>query len=206
MLDAIGLGCSSSIKLLRGCAPKQESAFTELGLAPKHDRFIACFSPLQAKARRAAEEVKATSLPHPWIGSEQGSPDSHEDRRFRHFLDHNHPALDDEITTGQDLPARPAAFFPNEGGWQAFEPHFFLRFHAAALLHAFGREVDLAAFSEASTSPRLDWSFEQAEGRSETSTQATIGRSFPARQLSRRTILNPLPSQFKPYLFDLMVI
>ena len=79
------------------CAQKQESAFTELGLAPKHDRFIACFSPLQAKARRAAEEVKATSLPHPWIGSEQGSTNSHEDRRFRHFLDHSHPSLDDEI-------------------------------------------------------------------------------------------------------------
>ncbi len=77
------------------CAKKKESAFTELGLAPKHDRFIACFSPLQTKARRAAEEVKATSLPHPWIGSEQGSTNSHEDRRFRHFLDHSHPSLDD---------------------------------------------------------------------------------------------------------------
>jgi hypothetical protein len=29
---------------------KQESAFTELGLTPKHERFITCFSPLQTKA------------------------------------------------------------------------------------------------------------------------------------------------------------
>ena len=79
------------------CAQKQESAFTELGLAPKHDRFIACFSPLQTKACCAAEEVYATTLPHPWIGSEQGSADSHEDHRFSHFLDHSHPSLDDEI-------------------------------------------------------------------------------------------------------------
>ena len=45
------------------CAQKQESAFTELGLAPKHDRFIACFSPLQTKACCAAEKVNATTLP-----------------------------------------------------------------------------------------------------------------------------------------------
>ena len=79
------------------CAQKQESAFTELGLAPKHDRFIACFSPLQTKACCAAEKVDATSLPHPWISSEQGSPDSHENRRFHNFLDQSHPSLDDEI-------------------------------------------------------------------------------------------------------------
>jgi hypothetical protein len=39
----------------------------------------------------------ATSLPQPWIGSEQDSADSHEDRRFRHFLNYSHPSLDDEI-------------------------------------------------------------------------------------------------------------
>jgi hypothetical protein len=44
-----------------------------------------------------AEEVYATTLPHPWIGSEQGSPDSHKDHRFRHFLDHSHPSLGYEI-------------------------------------------------------------------------------------------------------------
>ena len=97
MFDAIGLGCSSSIKLLCNCAQKKESAFTELGLAPKNDRFIACFSPLQTKACCAAEKVDAAALPHPWIGSEQGSTNSHEDRRFRHFLDHSHPSIDDEI-------------------------------------------------------------------------------------------------------------
>jgi hypothetical protein len=80
-----------------GFALKQESAFTELGLTPKHDRFIACCSPLQTKARCAAEQVKATTLPHTWIGSEQGSADSHEDHRFRHFLDHSQPSLGDEI-------------------------------------------------------------------------------------------------------------
>ena len=79
------------------CAQKKESAFTELGLAPKHDRFIACFSPLQTKARRAAEEAKATGLPHPWIGSEQGSTNSHEDHRFRDFLNHSDPSGGDEI-------------------------------------------------------------------------------------------------------------
>ena len=79
------------------CAQKQESAFTELGLAPKHDRFIACFSPLQTKACCAAEKVDAAALLHPWIGSEQGSADSHEDHRFSHFLDHSHPSHDDEI-------------------------------------------------------------------------------------------------------------
>ena len=79
------------------CAQKKESAFTELGLAPEHNRFIACFSPLQTKACCAAEKVDATALPHPWIGSEQGSADSHEDHRFRHFLDHSHPSLGDEI-------------------------------------------------------------------------------------------------------------
>ena len=79
------------------CAKKQESAFTELGLAPEHDRFIACFSPLQTNARSAAEKVDATALPHPWIGSEQGSTYSHEDHRFRYFLDYSHPSLDDEI-------------------------------------------------------------------------------------------------------------
>ena len=75
------------------CAQKQESAFTELGLTPKQDRLIACFSPLQTKARIAAEQVDATALPHPWIGSEQGSTYSHEDHRFRYFLDHSHPSL-----------------------------------------------------------------------------------------------------------------
>ena len=75
------------------CALKQESAFTELGLTPKQDRFITCFSPLQTKARSAAEKVGTAALPHPWIGSEQGSADSHEDHRFRHFLDHSHPSL-----------------------------------------------------------------------------------------------------------------
>ena len=79
------------------CAQKKESAFIELGLAPEHNRFIACFSPLQTKARCAAEEVYATTLPHPWIGSEQGSPDSHKDHRFRHFFNHSHPSLGDEI-------------------------------------------------------------------------------------------------------------
>ena len=88
---------SSSIKLLCNCAQKKESAFTELGLTPEHDRFIACFSPLQTKARSAAEKVDATALPHPWIGSEQGSADSHEDHRFHNFLDHSHPSLSDEI-------------------------------------------------------------------------------------------------------------
>jgi hypothetical protein len=39
------------------CAQKQESAFTELGLTPKHDRFMAYFSPLQTKASCAAEDV-----------------------------------------------------------------------------------------------------------------------------------------------------
>ena len=95
--DAICLGFSRSIKLLYNCAQKKESAFTEIGLVPKHDRLIACFSPLQTKARSAAEQVDATALPHPWISSEQGSADSHEDHRFRHFLDHSHPSLDDEI-------------------------------------------------------------------------------------------------------------
>ena len=79
------------------CALKWESAFTELGLTPEQDRFIACFSPLQTKACCAAEKVDATTLPHPWIGSEQGSADSHEDHRFHYFLDHSHPSLDDEI-------------------------------------------------------------------------------------------------------------
>ena len=79
------------------CAQKQESAFTELGLTPEQDRFIACFSPLQTKARCAAEEIYATTLPHPWIGSEQDSADSHEDRCFRHFLDHSHLSPDQEI-------------------------------------------------------------------------------------------------------------
>ena len=97
MFDAIGLGCSNSIKLLRDCALKQESAFTELGLAPKHDRLIACFSPLQTKPCCAAEKVDATALSHPWIGSEQGSTYSHEDHRFRDFLDQSHPILEDEI-------------------------------------------------------------------------------------------------------------
>jgi hypothetical protein len=97
VFDAISLGCSSSIKLLCNCAQKKESAFTELGLTPKHDRLIACFSPLQTKARIAAEQVDATALPHPWIGSEQGSTYSHEDHRFRYFLDHSHPSLGDEI-------------------------------------------------------------------------------------------------------------
>jgi hypothetical protein len=41
--------------------------------------------------------LKAPSLAHPWIGSEQGSPDSHEDHRFRHFLDPGHPSLGYEI-------------------------------------------------------------------------------------------------------------
>ena len=99
MFDAICLVCSSSIKLLCNCAQKKESAFTELGLTPEHDRFIACFSPLQTKARIAAEQVDATALPHPWIGSEQGSTYSHEDHRFRHLLDHSHSSLDDEILT-----------------------------------------------------------------------------------------------------------
>ncbi|MDB4659856.1 hypothetical protein OAE57_02160 [Synechococcus sp. AH-551-C10] len=94
VVDAICLGWSSSIKLLCNCAQKKESAFTELGLTPKHDRLIACFSPLQTKARIAAEQVDATALPHPWIGSEQGSTYSHEDHRFRYFLDHSHPSLD----------------------------------------------------------------------------------------------------------------
>ena len=97
MFDAICLGCSSSIKLLCNCAQKKESAFTELGLIPKHDRLIACFSPLQTKACCAAEKVEAAALPHPWIGSEQGSADSHQDHHFRHFLDHSHPSLDDEF-------------------------------------------------------------------------------------------------------------
>ena len=97
MFDAIGLGCSSSIKLLCNCAQKKESAFTELGLTPKHDRFIACYSPLQTKACCAAEKVDATTLPHPWIGSEQGSPYSHKDHRFQYFLDHSHPSLANEI-------------------------------------------------------------------------------------------------------------
>ncbi len=79
------------------CALKQESAFTELGLTPKQDRFITCFSPLQTKARSAAEEVRATTYPKPWIGSEQGSANSHENRRFHHFLDHCHPSVGDEI-------------------------------------------------------------------------------------------------------------
>ena len=52
---------------------------------------------MQTKACCAAEKVDAAALPHPWIGSEQGSADSHEDHRFRHFLDHSHPSLDDEI-------------------------------------------------------------------------------------------------------------
>ena len=86
-----------SIKLLCNCAMKWESAFTELGLAPKNNRLIACFSPLQTKACCAAEKVDATTLPHPWIGSEQGSADSHEDRRFHYFLDHSDPSLDDGI-------------------------------------------------------------------------------------------------------------
>ena len=73
------------------CAKKKESAFAELGRAPKNDRFIACFSPLQTKARRAAEQVDATALPHPWISSKQGSTDSHEDHRLRHFLNHSDP-------------------------------------------------------------------------------------------------------------------
>ena len=97
VVDAIRLGCSSSIKLLCNCAQKKESAFTELGLTPEHDRFIACFSPLQTKACCAAEEVWATSLPHPWVGSEQGSAHSHENHRFRHFLDHSNPSVGDEI-------------------------------------------------------------------------------------------------------------
>ena len=75
------------------CAQKQESATTELGLTPEYDRFIACFRPLQTKACCAAEKVDATTLPHPWIGSEQGSADSHEDHRFRDFLDHSYPSL-----------------------------------------------------------------------------------------------------------------
>lgn len=70
-----------------------ESAFTELGLSPEHSRLIACFSPLQTKARSAAEQVDATTLPYSWIRSEQGSADSHKDHRFRHFLDHSHPLL-----------------------------------------------------------------------------------------------------------------
>jgi hypothetical protein len=45
----------------------------------------------------AAEKVDATTLSHPWISSEQGSADSHEDHRFRHFLNHSHPTLEDEI-------------------------------------------------------------------------------------------------------------
>ena len=97
MFDAICLGCSSSIKLLCNCAQKKESAFTELGLAPENNRFIACFSPLQSKACCAAEKVDATTLPHPWIGSEQGSADSHEDHRFDYFLDHDQPSLAEEI-------------------------------------------------------------------------------------------------------------
>ena len=97
MFDAICLGCSSSIKLLCNCAQKKESAFTELGLTPKHYRLIACFSPLQTKACCAAEKVDAAALPHPWIGSEQGSADSHEDHRFRHFLNHSDPSGGDEI-------------------------------------------------------------------------------------------------------------
>ena len=75
------------------CAQKKESAFTELGLAPKNDRFIACISPLQTKACCAAEKVDAAALLHPWIGSEQGSADSHEDHRFSHLFDHYHPSL-----------------------------------------------------------------------------------------------------------------
>ena len=75
------------------CAQKEESAFTELGLAPKHNRLVTCFSPLQTKTRCATENVNATKLPKPWIGSEQGSADSHEDHRFHNFLDHSHPSL-----------------------------------------------------------------------------------------------------------------
>jgi hypothetical protein len=39
------------------CAKKQKSAFTKLRLTPKHDRFMAYFSPLQTKASCAAEDV-----------------------------------------------------------------------------------------------------------------------------------------------------
>ena len=81
------------------CAQKEESAFTELGLAPKHNRLVTCFSPLQTKTRCAAENVNATKLPKPWIGSEQGSADSHEDHRFHHFFDHCHPSLVNKILT-----------------------------------------------------------------------------------------------------------
>jgi hypothetical protein len=86
------------------CALKQESAFTELGLTPKNNRLIACFSPLQTKACCAAEKVDATTLPHPWIGSEKGSADSHEDHRTYHFLDHSHPSCDDEILARHTAP------------------------------------------------------------------------------------------------------
>ena len=66
------------------------------------------------------------------------------------------------LTTAQDLPERPAAFFPSEGGCEASDPLLSLHAHAAALLHARGREFHLAVFSEETTSHRLDWGFSQA--------------------------------------------
>ena len=86
-----------SIRLLHDCGLNKESTSAELGLATEQNRCIAYFNPLQTKARCAAEDVQATTLPHPWIGSEQGTTNSHEDHRFSHFLDHSHPSLDDEI-------------------------------------------------------------------------------------------------------------
>ena len=67
------------------------------------------------------------------------------------------------IRTARDLPARPAASFPSGGDYEASDPHLSLHAHAAALLHAHGREFHLAVFSEESTSRRLYRVFAQVE-------------------------------------------